>query len=230
MIASGPKYAVCARTCERAATGGHLQLVRRICEMGVTPSARALHCAARAGNAVVVQYLAEEHGLQPSPWTLDSAIRSGNLPIVRYLCESFGLGSMSDLYTAACERQKRIVVYLLGRVTAAAGFTAVDGFTTEKIIKHNWSDLVGLLCEPGPYVATFIAASSIDLDRIRCLERALDCGAALDPDLMVRAARQGSVPMLDLLVRRGLAWSWARCTRPPGTVASRYYRAPSRPG
>ncbi|AGO84769.1 Ankyrin repeat domain containing protein [Pandoravirus salinus] len=199
-------HALDAQMCERAAIGGHLRLVQRICVSGAVPGAHALHYAVRAGNTSIVRYFVEEHGMY-ARWTLDSAIQSGSLETVRFLCESFGLGSVGNIYAAACERRRKIVVYLLGRVTAVAGFTGVDHWTTEKIIRHGWVDAVRLLCAPGAHMADFVAAASVDSDRIRCLECALDCGAALDPDLVVRAARRGRVAMIDLLVRRGLAWS-----------------------
>lgn len=193
--------------CHKAAIAGHLQLVRRICASGVVPSAFTLHYAVRAGNTAVVRYFVEEHDMR-ARWLLDGAIQSGSLETVRFLCESFGLGSPGDVYTAACERRRKIVIYLLGRVTTiAAGFAAVDGLTVEKIIRHGWVDAVRLLCAPGQHAANFVAASSVDLDRIRCLECALDCGAALDPDLMVRAACRGRIAIINLLVRRGIAWT-----------------------
>ncbi|ATE82225.1 Ankyrin repeat domain containing protein [Pandoravirus salinus] len=190
-----------AYLCKRAATGGHLGLVRRLCEAGAVPNTRVLHRAVEAGQTAIVRYLVEEHGLQ-FDLPLWRVIWTGNVSLVRYLCETFAIqGSSSDLYTAAFRRQRKIVMYLLGRGIVA------DNRTVEKVVKCGWIDAVGLVCAIDPRVADRVATHSVERGRVQCLECALCAGASLDPGLMVRAAAKGNMAVIDLLVQHGIAWT-----------------------
>ncbi|AJF97530.1 ankyrin repeat protein [Pandoravirus inopinatum] len=189
------------RVCERAAVGGHLDLIQQLGRWHTVADGTALYGAVCAGHVAITRYLVEEHGLRHCPWGLWGAIKSGNVDIVRCLCDSLGLGDAGDLYAATAHCQKRVVLYLLGRGIS------VDNSTAKRIVKRGWTDVIDFVCATNPELVDHIAAWSIYYDRIQCLERALDHGAALDPDLVARAAGYGRITMIDLLVGRGLAWS-----------------------
>ena len=107
-----------------AATRGHVDIVRFLCELpaerGVNPSV-ALLSAAQQGRLAVVRYLCElplERGVEPGAALLGAAAQ-GHGAVVRYLCElplergvEPGAANNSALVTAAAQGHVAVVRYM----------------------------------------------------------------------------------------------------------------------
>lgn len=89
------------RVCERAAVGGHLDLIQQLGRWHTVADGTALYGAVCAGHVAITRYLVEEHGLRHCPW--DCGARSSQA--MSTLCVVFA--THSDLVTRAISTQRR---------------------------------------------------------------------------------------------------------------------------
>ncbi|AGO84696.1 F-box domain containing protein [Pandoravirus salinus] len=196
-------HTIDAWTCERAAAGGHLDVIRRPLQMGVVPDPDSLTSAIYAGHMATIKYLIREHGMRPRWGEFSHVGARGSLDLIRYLCEtSDDDDGIREMASAAIGKHRRAAaLYLLERGTPVSISDA------KRIVKHGWADVIDVVCATDVDWAESVARWSIDYGRIQCLERALERGAAADWHLVKRAAGCGQVAMIDLLVARGAAWT-----------------------
>ncbi|AGO82017.2 Ankyrin repeat domain containing protein [Pandoravirus dulcis] len=189
------RYEIMPRACRRAANGGHIDVVRHLCEMGIEPYSTTLSAAASAGHVAVARYLIEERRMPWKPRIIDEAIASNNIDMVRYVVETLDVRPCAAHLRSTCSRH--VALYLLG-----SGIVA-DKRTARSITQRGWSDAVAVICAQSPCLVNRVALWAIDSGHFRCLECALDAGAATDAKLVRAASNRDRKSMVDLLVRRG---------------------------
>ena len=99
---------------EKAAEGGHLEMVKHLVEEGATNLHKSMEGAGLNGKWAVVRFFVDQGA--SSGLALHFAAKGGNLELARYLIEEKGCKHFEDaLQTAALNDQLEVVKYLVER-------------------------------------------------------------------------------------------------------------------
>lgn len=123
---------------DTAATGGHLNIVIYLIELGVQPSKSAIEHAVLGNHLDVVKYLAQH--VQPTRFMMYNAIQHGNLDMVKYLSQ-YIQPTTDDLLTAIARRQMEVVEFL------AENLVTPTSDILEYAIQYDMYDMVEYLMD-----------------------------------------------------------------------------------